>query len=539
MPIQVQTSRLPGAELGSENICSDPNTGIEEEYESSLGEGGTVRSVPAQAGADDPEKKRGSPRFGLLHKVICSNGGENYFLDPPRMFRGDRKLDHVRGQMGIDLTTYFDRHCDEVFAVVDIYKCACGQGPTDHQVVGFSDGRLVQDSPTATCTGQAAFLRESLRDTIKDLITLQLDRFGGLSSVETDAWCSKPYYPFYLHNQTSERIDLCLHSTKSIFQNTADDIGKAAMDKDEPPDDDFLAMMPPKIHAFDFTKKSWRLIRVDRITGVTWNKDAFKRLVVPPEIRELIEAAVTVHGHYLTTARDIIDGKGRGLLILLHGGPGTGKTLTAESIAEAQERPLYRVTCGDIGMDPDEAEKATQYLQSVLTIGKAWSCVVLLDEAYVFLEERSLNDQRQNVFVSVFLRALEYYDGILILTTNRVGTFDEAFKSRIHLALLYPNLDEEQRAEIWRNFIRMLSRTKELVDTEDLEQNVYKLAQIDINGRQIRNILTLARYLAKFRKQVLVYNHVRDAVASVMRFNKYLETVRSSDDSWARESRLR
>lgn len=48
-----------------------------------------------------------------------------------------------------------------------------------------------------------------------------------------------------------------LHSTKSIFQNTADDLGKAAMDKDEPPDEDFLTMMPPKIHAFDFTTKSW------------------------------------------------------------------------------------------------------------------------------------------------------------------------------------------------------------------------------------------------------------------------------------------
>lgn len=100
------------------------------------------------------------------------------------------------------------------------------------------------------------------------------------------------------------------------------------------------------------------LIRVDRITSVTWNKDAFKRLVIPPETRELIQAAVTVHGQYLTTARDIIASKGRGLLILLHGGPGTGKTLTAESIAETQERPLYRVTCGDIGLEPAEAEQA-------------------------------------------------------------------------------------------------------------------------------------------------------------------------------------
>ncbi|KAM7189870.1 P-loop containing nucleoside triphosphate hydrolase [Rhypophila sp. PSN 637] len=719
MPIQVQTGKLPGAKVDGERNCSDSDTGgevVEEEYKSSLGEleGGTVRSVPAQAGAYDADEKRGSPTFCFLHKVICRNGGQTHFLDPPRVFRGDRKLDHVRGQMGIDLGTYFDQHCEEVFAVVDIYKCACGQGPTDHQVVGFSDGRLVQDLSTATCTGQAVFLRDSLRDTIKDLITLHPARFEGFSSRQTDAWCHKPYYPFYLHNQTfldlvhsndleQERsaqlgllcewfkdhlrqdweeademfsrgkvnlkhctklfrpselvfhprendpglgkvfktddypwrytdvkyvdisewefngsfyktklwIDVTskltqwepesditslpyyplrfadpdlqrkliarghkfwscrkqklvtfmqeteanagfehigedrimvdynifksLHSTKAIFRNKADDIGKTAMDKDEPPDDDFLAIMPPKIHAFNFTMKSWRLIRVDRITGVTWNKDAFKRLVVPPETRELIGAAVTVHGHYLTTARDIIDGKGRGLLILLHGGPGTGKTLTASVSPKRRSGLCIASPVATLAWIRKMLKR--QHLQLVLTIGKAWSCdtavvrsVVLLDEADVFLEERSLNDQRQNVFVSIFLRALEYYDGILILTTNRVGTFDEAFKSRIHLALLYPNLDEEQRAEIWRNFIRMLSRTKELVHIEDLERNVYKLAQIDINGRQIRNILTLARYLAKFHKQVLVYNHVRDAVASVMRFDKYLKTVRGSDD---------
>jgi len=50
------------------------------------------------------------------------------------------------------------------------------------------------------------------------------------------------------------------------------------------------------------------------------------------------------------------------------------------------------------------------------------------------------------------------------LTTNRVGTFDEAFKSRIHLAIRYSDLDEDQRVEIWRNFITALRSTKERVD---------------------------------------------------------------------------
>jgi ATP-dependent 26S proteasome regulatory subunit len=90
---------------------------------------------------------------------------------------------------------------------------------------------------------------------------------------------------------------------------------------------------------------------------VTWNKESFSRLVIPGDTKELIQAAITSHGHHPSASPDIISDKGQGLLILLHGGPGTGKTLTAESIAEEQERPLYRVTCGDIGVEPVDVEK--------------------------------------------------------------------------------------------------------------------------------------------------------------------------------------
>lgn len=134
---------------------------------------------------------------------------------------------------------------------------------------------------------------------------------------------------------------------------------------------------------------------------------------------------------------------------------------------------------------------------------------------------------------------LEYYSGILILTTNRVATFDEAFKSRINLAIRYPNLDEDQRVEIWRNFIEVLRRSKERVDFADLESNVPHLAQRDMNGRQIRNVITMARYLARFRKQMLVYKHVQDAIKHVMKFDDYLKSVRGSDDLWARQEKLR
>ena len=161
--------------------------------------------------------------------------------------------------------------------------------------------------------------------------------------------------------------------------------------------------------------------------------------MLPKKTKDLVKALVMVRTSKLGEKQgmsilrkgkrdDLIAGKGNGLIMLLHGSAETGKTLTAESVAEIAEMPLYNVTCGDIGTSADEVEK---YLQTVLVLGKTWNCVLLLDEADVFLEERSMSDLERNSLVSVFLRILEYYDGILILTSNRVGTFDEAFKSRI------------------------------------------------------------------------------------------------------------
>ena len=196
-----------------------------------------------------------------------------------------------------------------------------------------------------------------------------------------------------------------------------------------------------------------------------------------------------------------------------------GKTLTAESVAEVARKPLYRVTCGDIGTDAESVEK---YMESVLLIGTIWQCVVLLDEADVFLEERQVTDLARNALVSVFLRVLEYYDGILILTTNRVGTFDEAFKSRIQLAVHYPPLKEEGRHEIWLNFLEILKKKDVNMDYDVLRLKVGTLSRMNFNGRQIRNNLWTAAQLAKYREERLGYAHLQQVVKISQEFETYL-----------------
>jgi SpoVK/Ycf46/Vps4 family AAA+-type ATPase len=274
---------------------------------------------------------------------------------------------------------------------------------------------------------------------------------------------------------------------------------------------------------------------VKHICDIQWNKAAFNhRLVLKEEKKELIRALISVHiGQKNALKTDFMDGKGDGLIILLHGGPGTGKTLTAESVAEFAEKPLYRVTCGDIGTDPESVEK---YLESVLFIGSTWGCVILLDEADVFLEERTKQDMQRNALVSVFLRVLEYYDGILILTTNRIGTFDEAFKSRVQLALHYPPLNGKAREEIWHNFMRSLFAEGEDVDFEELNEKIYVLAKHKLNGRQIRNTISTARQLAQYRKEKLRFVHMNQALQVVDEFEKYVSDVHGhSDEEYARD----
>ncbi|KAK5267440.1 hypothetical protein LTR99_006631 [Exophiala xenobiotica] len=122
-----------------------------------------------------------------------------------------------------------------------------------------------------------------------------------------------------------------------------------------------------------------------------------------------------------------------------------------------------------------------------------WNAVLLLDEADVFLEARSNNDLERNKMVSIFLRVLEYYEGVLFLTTNRINNIDAAFHSRIHVTINYPNLSVESRRHVWETFLGK--------DSGVHEKDIDRLAQVDLNGRQIKNMLKTAQMLARSQEQ--------------------------------------
>ena len=301
-----------------------------------------------------------------------------------------------------------------------------------------------------------------------------------------------------------------------------EELNAEAMARDEPPDDQFELLLPSKIRGFNLRRKKWYDLAVDRISEVRWNKEAFQKVVMDRKVKDLIRALVSKQ-IASEKSTDLMEVKGNGLLLLLHGGPGTGKTITAESVAKIAEKSLYRVTCGDVGTKAEDAEK---YLESVLHLGKLWDCVVLMDEADVFLEQRGLEDLQRNALVSVFLPILEYYEGILVLTSNRVGIFDEAFKSRIQLALHYPTLGPYQRLRIWENFVdRLESLSDTAVDIMSLRDHLEDLKEGKMNGQQIRNAITTARQYAEWKKTTLTCEHLKDVINISSRFDKYLDKL--------------
>ncbi|KAF2818917.1 hypothetical protein CC86DRAFT_308344 [Ophiobolus disseminans] len=269
-----------------------------------------------------------------------------------------------------------------------------------------------------------------------------------------------------------------------------------------------LLIASPVVLGFAFSEKYWLEFSLSGIEDIKWNPEAFESLVLPDRIKQNLKGLVSSHRfNAAKTIDDVIQGKGKGLNVVLHGPPGVGKTLTGESIAEHLKCPLYAVSAGELGTNSRSLEVD---LNRIMDITHSWGAILLLDEADVFLEARQPHDIHRNSLVSVFLRLTEYYQGILFLTTNRVETFDEAFQSRIHMGIRYDNLQPKARKKIWTHHVgkveAMAGTNKgKVFKDSDFEE----LSKRNMNGRQIKNTVKISQMIALSEHAVFSMEHVK------------------------------
>ncbi|RYO66689.1 hypothetical protein AA0116_g2432 [Alternaria tenuissima] len=309
-------------------------------------------------------------------------------------------------------------------------------------------------------------------------------------------------------------------------------------------------VMDSQMYAFVLKDRIYDLLDVEGLEQASVAEDAISSLVMEDNNKEMIKAIARTYTDSDQSSRfsaDFIHGKGEGQIILLHGPPGTGKTLTAESVAEYTKRPLLSITAADLGHEPEALETS---LLRYFKRASDWDAIVLLDEADVYLEQRTTHDLKRNSIVSVFLRALDYFQGILFLTTNRVGHFDEAFMSRIHLSLGYEPLSNNAREKIWDNLFKKLEQDHkrggpEITYEYDAKRYVRSrdVQVLEWNGREIRNAfqtaVALAVFDAKYKTSGKVPEvteaHLKQVVSMSSAFRKYMTATHSGMDasSWA------
>ncbi|KAJ4360728.1 uncharacterized protein N0V89_001295 [Didymosphaeria variabile] len=303
------------------------------------------------------------------------------------------------------------------------------------------------------------------------------------------------------------------------------DTNRASLERFKPDEKkiswEHLVLLPPWVFGYVFQTRRWSRLDIELVNEMDRESDSARRagfddLVIDQRNRDLLVALVDNHASGIQRARektkqskdyfkptqiDLVRGKGQGLIILLHGPPGSGKTM--------------------------------------------------------------------------FLRQLEYYAGILFLTTNRPGVLDEAFKSRIHISLRYPSIDLESTKTMWRNImnrleidnkstaIRIVFDKDALLDFATRHFEKCTQAGVTWNGRQIRNAfqtaIALGHYerVAKIRAEGMTpeealatgkkkWNTVKLTKANFQKiartasdFEEYIEKLRGNDSTTARDLELR
>ncbi|TLD06234.1 uncharacterized protein PgNI_08910 [Pyricularia grisea] len=305
----------------------------------------------------------------------------------------------------------------------------------------------------------------------------------------------------------------------NVFNERLVDAGQKA-DKDALTlNEEHLAFLFPLLNGYLLKKKTWAKFLIDHIQPVCWNDDAYDHLVHDEYQKDQILSFVANHPtDNKKKSEGVISGKGEGLLILLSGPSGTGKTLTAEAVADKARQPLLNIHAEDLGL---VAKNLGSKLKSVLELATEMGAVVLLDEADVFMSKRNYNDIHHNEFVSIFLRELEYFRGTMFLTTNLLENIDNAFLNRMSMHIVFKPLSTGTREAIWDKVLaRQLQQPMSLEAKVGLpegearlsEHEIQELARWNLNGREITNVARMVRALCDYKGHAMTLQRLESGI---------------------------
>lgn len=224
----------------------------------------------------------------------------------------------------------------------------------------------------------------------------------------------------------------------------------------------------------------------------------FDDVILPPTTRRALDMALTQ-----VTQHDLIFNRwglgerhptGLALAFNFAGPPGTGKTICAEAIAHSLGRRLLLVRYSEL--ESLWMGETPKNVAAIFRTAREEGAVLLFDEADAIATRRStsadLGFQREsNTVVSVLLKELEWYNGVVIFATNLAANFDPAFERRIRTHVLFEMPGEAEREQIWR--VQLHPERTPVGDDVDFRALARKY---EVSGGDIRNAVLKAALAA-------------------------------------------
>lgn len=243
----------------------------------------------------------------------------------------------------------------------------------------------------------------------------------------------------------------------------------------------------------------------------------FEHLILPPKQMQILKNVCA----RMTYKRQVyeewgFDKKvfyGKGVSMLFCGSPGTGKTMSAQVIANELQMELYKV---DLSMITSKYIGETEKnLKKIFEEGRKGPVILFFDEADALFGKRSevkdAHDKYANFETSYLLQMMEEYEGVVILATNFVKNFDEAFKRRIKFIVDFPFPGEEERLKLWKSIFPEDCPVGEEIDFEFLAK------QYELSGSSIKDIAISAAFMAAQKGKAVDMGDLLSAVEEEMK----------------------
>ena len=184
----------------------------------------------------------------------------------------------------------------------------------------------------------------------------------------------------------------------------------------------------------------------------------------------------------------------KGLAVLMHGKPGTGKSHAAEAIGYEVGKPLKVVNCGELLSK--WVGESTKNIDALFEESKNIDAILLFDDCDGLFGTRTSvgtsTDRYANVDVGVLLYHIDKFPGIVIMTTNVIENLDKAFYRRFRYMLHFDTPQQAARAKLWELLIPKETPLKGKIDYDSL-------SNLDMTGGSIKNCIFRAAAKAALR----------------------------------------